>query len=148
MTSDEHKPHLDDLTIERCAALTARIAQSKADKARILEEQALSPERWAAIERRWADAIRSETKKGGKSLLDRFDAAYVEQIEKDRGTIAVGDYARLIVAAERGTTDNVLKELRLPHGAAMRIERVWNQRFVKNHDLEEQVGEALDAARR
>jgi hypothetical protein len=143
----ENKPKPEDFPIERCGALTARIALRKPDKARILEEEGLSPGHWAAVEQHWAAVIRDETKRGKKARLDQFDAAYVEQLEKERGPIKALDYARLMVAAEREATDDVLEEMGLPRGAVMRIERVWLQRLVKDPGLMERVGEAMEAER-
>ncbi|MCK6587103.1 MAG: DUF2169 domain-containing protein [Polyangiaceae bacterium] len=141
------EPSPGDFELERCAALTASIARRKPDKVAILEENDLTPERWEAIERHWADAIRKETASGKTGLLKRFDAAYVEQLEKERGPIQVSEYARIAVASERGTVGEVLAELGLPKGALMRIERVWIEQTVKNVMVGERLREALAAAR-
>jgi hypothetical protein len=143
----EKKPGPEDFSLERCAALTARIARRKSDKARMLEEEKLSPEYWTAVEKHWSTAIQDETKKGKKTLLDRFDTAYVDQIEKERGLIDVREYAKLTVAAERGALDEVLEELQLPRGAVMRIERVWVKRFAKEPELAAKVEAAMEAER-
>ena len=83
-----------------------------------------------------------------KTLLDRFDAAYVAELEKERGAIEARDYAKLKIAAERGTVDEVLSELRLPRGAVMRIERVWMVRLAESPGLGEKVEEAIEVERR
>jgi hypothetical protein len=112
-----------------------------------LEENDLTPERWESIERHWAEAIRKETASGKTGLLKRFDAAYVEQLEKERGAIQVSEYTRIAVASERGTVGEVLVELGLPKGALMRIERVWTQKVVKDAALGERVRDAVENAR-
>lgn len=141
LTAKEPPP--EDFPLERCAALTARIARRKADKAQILEEEGLSLAGWAAIEKHWADAIRDETKKGRRTLLDRFDIAYVEQLEKERGPIEVREYAMLLIATERGTTDELVRTLQVPLAAPIRIERVWLRRLLTDPKLVERVDEAM-----
>lgn len=137
----------EDFALERCAALTATIARRKPDKAKILEEQELSAAQWAAIEKHWDDAIQVECKRGKKTLLDRFDAAYVEQLERERGPIEVGDYAKLMVATERGALDEALGDVGLPRGALMRIERAWMKRMMKDAALGQRVEEEIDKIR-
>lgn len=136
-----------DFPLERCAAVTASIARRKADKAKILEQQEISADQWAAIEKHWADAIRDETKRRKKTLLDRFDTAYVEQLEKERGRIEVEDYAKLMVAVERGTTADELERLEFPQGALMHIERIWMKRMVKEQGLGDRIGEIMGQVR-
>lgn len=117
-----------DFPLEKCAALTASIARMKSEKARILDAEEINEANWVRVQQYWDQAIKDETKKGRRTLLDRFDNAYVEQLEKERGPITVEEYARLSVAGERGTLDEELKALRLPRGATVRIERLWHNR--------------------
>ncbi|EYF01318.1 DUF2169 family type VI secretion system accessory protein [Chondromyces apiculatus] len=136
-----------DVTLERCAAITARIACNKEAKSQILEGEGISADGWSTTERRWTDAIRAETSRGKQAQLHRFDAAYVAQLELERGRIVPEDYARISVAGERGTLDEVLTELALPRGSIMKIERVWLQRMAEEPALAEHVRVAIDAAR-
>lgn len=129
------KWHPGDFPLEKCAALTASIARTKSEKARKLEAEEITEANWVRVQQHWDQAIKEETKKGRRSLLDRFDAAYVEQLEKERGPITVEEYARLSVAGERGTLDEALAALGLPRGAVMRVERVWAGRFGENITL-------------
>lgn len=96
------------------------------------------------MERRWAEAIREAAARGKTSLLRAYDQAYVAQLEADRGAITVKEYARLVVAAERGTETEALAELGLPRGAMLRVQRVW---MKKMSALGRQVREAVEAAR-
>ncbi|AKT38691.1 DUF2169 family type VI secretion system accessory protein [Chondromyces crocatus] len=140
-------PPLADVSLERCAALTARIARNKAKKAEILEEEALSDRDWSSAERRWAEAIRAETSRGKHAQLRRFDAAYVSQLEQERGPIEPEEYARISVAGERGALDDVLADLDLPRGSIMRIERVWLHRMATEPATAERVRVAIDTMR-
>ena len=79
--------------------------------------------------------MKSETRLGKRTLLDRFDQAYVARIEEERGPITVEEYARLCVAGERGTVEEVLKALGLPRGAVMRVERVWICKLGRDSEL-------------
>jgi len=137
----------DAFPLEKCAALTASIARAKPNKNKILEGEELTETKWEAIQAHWIDAIRQETKRGKKTLLDRFDQAYVAQLEKERGPITVEEYARLSVAGERGTQDEVLEELGLPKGAVMRVERVWMKKCAWASGLQDSANEAVERAR-
>lgn len=141
------EPRPADLSIEQCAAVAASIARAPADTAGILETHGLDPAGWAALEKRWADAIRSETTKGKKALLSAYDEAYVGQIERERGPIQAEEYARLVVAAERASLPEALAELSLPREAMMRVERVWLRRTSRDPALAASVKRAVRAAR-
>ena len=73
---------------------------------------------------RWEEAIDAEIERDEVDLLRIFDKAYVAQLEKERGVITAEDYARLEMAAMRGTTEKVLAELGIPEEAEIRVERV------------------------
>ncbi|WP_437626170.1 DUF2169 domain-containing protein [Sorangium sp. So ce1151] len=137
----------EDFPLERCAALTASIASHKADKRLILEREELTEQEWSAIETHWANAVTEDTKRGRRALLDRFDHAYLEQLEKERGVFKVEEYARLTVARELGTLNEVLKELQLPRGAVMRVERVWMTKLAADTSKADEVQSAIDRAR-
>lgn len=141
------EPEIAEFPIERCAAITAAMARRRAESARILEAHDLTSCRWATIEQYWSEAIRKETAKGKRALLMAFDAAYVAQLEKERGPIQVEEYARLVVAAERGNTDEILADLTLPRGALMRIERVWLEKISDDAGLAGSVTRAVEVAR-
>lgn len=141
------KPGPREFPLERCAALTASMARRKAEKNAILEENELTAREWDTIENHWAEAINAETKKGKRTLLDRFDQAYVAQIEAERGPITVEEYAKLSVGGERGSVDEVLQELGLPRGALLRVERVWIRRVVTNEGLASRLSELIETAR-
>jgi hypothetical protein len=73
--------------------------------------------------------------------------AYVAAIEDLRGPIAAGEYARLVLAADRGEAAPVLAELGLPEGSVTRIRRVWRAKMAKAPRLTAEVRAALQAAK-
>lgn len=138
---------LDEFPLERCAAIAASMARRKPDAARILEENRLTSETWVEIDRHWNEAIRAEIRRGKVVLLEAYDTAYVGRLEAERGPLLVAEYARLVVAKERGTVGEVLAELTLPKGAMMRVEREWLRRMGDDVRLAGGVDEAVETAR-
>ena len=138
---------LAEYPVDRCGAIAASIARRRADTASILKENGLRPAAWAALERHWADAIRAEAALGRRALLDAFDGAYVARLEEERGPIEVEGYARLLLAAERGTLQEQLAAMTLPPGAMMRIERVWVGKICADPDLDGDVEKRMSALR-
>ncbi|APR78298.1 D-alanyl-D-alanine carboxypeptidase [Minicystis rosea] len=139
----EPTPKADiDISIELCAAIQASIDRSGGQKKEVLEKHALSDDVWSAAAQRWEADIDTDVEQGKTDLLQRYDAAYIAQIEEERGPIRPEDYARLSVAAERGTTDAVLTELSIPEEAEMRLERVWLDKVLRSPALAKQVREA------
>lgn len=133
------------LSIEKCAAIAASIARRRADKDSILERNKLTDQVWNELDQRWADAVKEDIKQGKNGLLGSYDDAYVGQLEDERGPITVEEYARLVVAAERGVEQQVLAELDLPRGATARIKRVWLRKTMQDKNLARKVREALDS---
>jgi len=143
----EEKSAPEDDSIERCARITASIARRKDDRGKILEAEKLDAERFTAMQSRWNTAISAETDRGKTKLLERFDDAYVERLEQERGQIRAEEFARLVVSAERGHPDVVLRELGLPSSALMRVERVFLRRTARDLDLAQRVLRAIDTER-
>lgn len=141
------EPEIPQISLEKCAEITASIARTKGDESRILKENKLTKKAWEDVKAHWNEEVRKETARGKSVLLKRFDGAYVEQLERERGTINVEEYARISVAMERGTVDEVFAELGLPRGALMRIERVWAGRMAKDGVLEARVRDAVEGER-
>jgi hypothetical protein len=133
--------------IERCAGIAASLARRKEERAATLEENELSEERWAALDRHWAEVVREASARGKTGPLQAYDDAYVARLEAERGDITVQQYAALMVAAERGTEADALASLGLPRGALLRIQRVWLRKMVERRELGKQVRDAIEAAR-
>ncbi len=141
------EPLPPDISLERCAELTASIARNRRDEGKILNENSMNTEQWERVKTHWNDEMRKETARGKTALLKRFDTAYVGQLEKERGPLEAEEYARISVGMERGSVEGTLLELGLPKGAVMRIERVWAARMAKDAGLEERVRAAVDVER-
>jgi len=139
------RPDVDGYPITRCAAIAASIARRKVNKPTILERHDLEPERWAELERHWAEAIKSENARGKPVLLSVYDEAYIAQLELERGPIRVEDYARLVVSAERGTEQQTLGDLDLPRGAIPRLQRVWLRKTTQDKELARLLRAAISA---
>jgi hypothetical protein len=144
---EEEAPPLDAFPIERCAATAASMARRPANRAKILEENELTEATWDALVKHWTGEIREETKRGRVTLLEAYDRAYVARLEEERGPIQVEDYARLVVAGERGDAEAALAELTLPRGAMLRLSRVWAGRMAADAGLGARVRQAVEAAR-
>jgi hypothetical protein len=138
---------LDAFPIERCAATAASMARRAEDRAKILEENELTPQAWDALVKHWTEAISRETKRGKTALLEAYDQAYVARLEEERGPIRAEDYARLVVAGERGDAEEALAKLTLPPGAMMRLRRVWVARIAADAAVGASVRAATEAAR-
>jgi hypothetical protein len=137
---------LDAYPLERCAAIAASIARRKADKGAILERHQLTPEVWSALDAHWTEAVRKELGRGKTGLLSAYDAAYVAQLESERGDVTVEEYAALVVAAERGTETETLAKLDMPRGAMVRVQRVWMKKMAGDPALGRRVRAAVGEA--
>lgn len=133
--------------LERCAAIAASLACRPSERAAILEQHGLTPEGWADLDEHWAEEIRAETARGRGKLLWAYDAAYVAQLEAERGPIGVTEYAQIVVAAERGEEEATLAALRLPRAASLRIQRVWLRKIASDATVAERARKAVAAAR-
>ncbi|WP_136967376.1 DUF2169 domain-containing protein [Polyangium sorediatum] len=137
-----------DLTIEKTAAIAAEIAEGRSERVKILEAHGLKEGAWKANELRWNKALEEEPQKGKSVLRGAYDGAYVAQVEKLRGPIAVGEYARISVALERGGAKEALDALKIQQPALMPIVRVWAKRVAKDMKLGEEARKAVREARR
>lgn len=138
---------LDKFSLERCAEIAASMARRKTEAPHILEQNELSTATWEPLRKHWAEAIREEVNRGKATLLERYDIAYVAQIEKERGTISVHAFAKLLVAKERGGAEAMLKELALPTGVMLRLERVWLGKIAQDAGLSSKVSLAVELER-
>ncbi|AUX39726.1 hypothetical protein SOCE26_011210 [Sorangium cellulosum] len=130
--------------IERVASIAASIARRKSEKVAILKRNDLAAAHWASLERHWEEAMKNELSRGKTELLSAYDDAYVAQLEGERGIITVEEYARLLVAAERGTEREVLDAMGLPRGALLRLRRVWLKKTAADAGLAKRVREAIE----
>jgi hypothetical protein len=138
---------LDEFPIERCAAIAASLARRKIDRAQVLGDNELEPTLWNRLDQHWNQEIQAEICQGKTGLLHAHDMAYVGQLEKERGAISLEEYARLLVAVERGTLYEALEEMTLPMEATIRIERVWLRRIAYDAAFGKSARRAVKAAR-
>lgn len=137
-----------ELELEACAALAARLAVKGADRAALLREARVAPERWTAEEKRWQAQIQEETGKGQSKLLRRWDEAYLAEQARLRGAaIELEEYAELVVASERGQALRALSARGLAMADMMRLQRVWTRRSAEDAKLAERIRKAVEAAR-
>ena len=137
---------LEEYPLERCARIAASIARTREKLPQILEAHELEEEVWEALKAHWAAEIKMETERGKTAMLRAYDAAYVAQLEEERGPIAVEEYARMVVASERGTAPRTLAELGLPESSMLRIQRVWMGKTQKDPELRRLVRAAVEQA--
>ncbi|WP_437841872.1 DUF2169 domain-containing protein [Sorangium sp. So ce1153] len=137
---------VDEYPLARCAAIAAQLARRPESRDAILEAEALAPDTWEALHAHWLDAIRAGAARGSKALLSAYDAAYVGALEAERGPITAGEYARLMIAVERGTDREALADLRLPEGVTIRLRRVWLERIVRDPQAAQEVRKAMREA--
>jgi hypothetical protein len=136
---------IDRFPIDACARIAASIARRRAETGAILGAHEIPIDGWAALEKHWAEAVSEGSTRGKTALLRAYDDAYVAQLEEERGPITPTEYARLVVAVERGRADVVLGELDLPRGAILRIQRVWLNRFAADAAFNKSVRAAMAA---
>jgi hypothetical protein len=138
---------LDLYPLERCAAIDASIARRPDHAPEILSAHGLEASTWEALHHHWSSAIEAELGRGKSSLLRAHDAAFVAQLERERGSLTTDELAQLALAAERGGRDEALAGLDLPRKAALPIERVSLARAAQDAKLRKALRASLEAAR-
>lgn len=136
-------PPIGAISIECCAAIRASIAVREAETAQILAVHGLDATEWAALDQRWNDAVGEETEREVRTLLDAYDAAYVAQIEAERGPITVAEHAMLLGSAGRRSTAPAIGQLRLPEEAFLRIKRSGLRRMSADPAFATELAKAL-----
>ncbi|WP_437872223.1 DUF2169 domain-containing protein [Sorangium sp. So ce363] len=129
----------EEVSLERCAIVTAELAEKPVPRADVLRAHGLSEARWAEAERRWRDAMTEETRRRERALRDRFDAAYVGAWEAICGPLHAADYARLIVATERSGGAAALGDRAIRRTVWVRMKRLWARRLADDPRLRARV---------
>jgi hypothetical protein len=138
----------EDVSLEEAAAIAAAIDQDPEARAAVLDDARLDAGTLAEAVERAQSVIRADTSRGSTASLARWDAAWVDAVERLRGPILPAEYAAIAVAAERGTADAALVQLRLGRGCLLPVERTFLRRMVADLALHEQIVQAVAAARR
>lgn len=138
---------LDTFPMERCARIEARLACSTGETAEILRAEELDASGWQKLHTHWLVAIREETDRRKKTLLSKYDGAYVSELEAQRGPITLNDYARLAEGAERGVIGEEMARRGLPAAGWPNLQRVWIDRMVRDVRVGKEVRRMMDVAR-
>ncbi|WP_437962563.1 DUF2169 domain-containing protein (plasmid) [Sorangium sp. So ce119] len=146
-TADLREPTIEEVSVEACAALDASLALRPHEKDRILRESRFDEPAWARLRAAWAAEIKRELRRGRNELLRTYDAAYVAQLERERGPISADELARITVGAERGDLADALRDVGLPDESAIRIQRTWITRIARDAALGDEVRKAVTRAR-
>ncbi|MGK4004648.1 DUF2169 domain-containing protein [Sorangium sp. So ce1036] len=148
LTAEEQpEASAEELSVEACAALDASLSLRPRDSERILRETRLTEPAWARLRARWAAEIKRELGRGRSGLLRAYDAAYVAQLERERGPISPDELARITVAMERGDLAEALRDMGLPGESAIRVQRTWIGRIARDAALGDAVRQAVARAR-
>ena len=99
-----------------------------------------------ALEKHWDEAIRVETEQDDTTLLSAYDAAYVAQLEAERGPITIEEHAQLLGSAGRKGSGPALHGL--PSEGILRIKRAGLRRMSTDRDFAAGLGRALAGAKR
>ncbi|EYF08058.1 DUF2169 family type VI secretion system accessory protein [Chondromyces apiculatus] len=140
-------PSMDEYPLERCAALDASLARSPDEKARILRTNHLTEPEWMRLREAWAVEVKGALRRGRSEMLRSYDAAYVAQLEKERGPVTVEEVARMNVGTERGDLEGVMRDVGLPGESAIRIQRTWIGRMASDAALGASVRKAVAKAK-
>jgi hypothetical protein len=140
-------PSTEEFPVERFAALSASLARSPDEKEAIFRLNDLTAPAWARLRATWEAEIKGALRRGRSQLLRAYDAAYVAQLEKERGPISVDEVARITVGVERGDPAEALREAGLPDGSAIHIQRTWIGRIAADPALGAAVRKAVEKAR-
>ena len=138
----------ETVPIARYAAILAEIYERRAPRERILRAHELTEGTWVLAERHWTEAIEKEARRGSSRLRHESDTAHVAAVEGFRGQpITVQEYARIVIAAERGTSDELLDDLRIQRPALMPIVRLWTKKIATEPRLAGEAVSLLSRAR-
>lgn len=138
-----------EVTLEIVALLDAELQMGVIGERSSLAGLGLGLADVAAHQTRWAEAIASDSKQGKQELQRRYDAAFLARLEELRERpVSTGEYARVVVSAERLNTAEVLSELGLPERSLLVLTRVFSERTASSPDLRREVRARIQEARR
>lgn len=140
----EPAPRDADISLERCAAIAAELAERRAPRAAVLEAAGVGEVAWSGAERLWSQVVDRDVGLGHHELRDAYDTAYVIAWEKNRGPLGPADYARLRAAGPT-RLGAALDAAGVRRTVWPRIQRVWKRRLEQDPTLAEAVAEAARA---
>jgi hypothetical protein len=136
-----------ELSVEKTATVAAELAERRDPRAQVLGRHGLGEADFAANDRRWMETIQSEASRGRTGLRSAHDTAYLAAVERFRGPITVGEYARVLVGLERGTAGEVLDALSIQRPALMPLVRVWTRKVAADGRLSDEATALLASLR-
>ena len=134
----------DPVSIERCAAIAAAIAEQREPRAAVLAANGFTSEAWGLVEEHWTKAIAADAKSSPAKLLGAYDAAYVAAIEALRGPVTAEEYGRLLHAMKAGKVNEALAGLHIHRTAMTRLMRVWTRKLAEDPQLLRKVQSVTD----
>jgi hypothetical protein len=143
--SDPVTLETDPVSIERCAAIAAAIAEQREPRDELLAANGLTSDAWRLVEEHWTKAIAADAKSSPAKLLGAYDAAYVAAIEAFRGPVTAEEYGRLLHAMKAGKVNEALAGLRIHRTAMTRLMRVWTRKLAEDPQLLRKVQSVTDA---
>ncbi len=123
------------ITLEQLATITAEIVEARSSRAAILEAHGLTEGEWGTASDRWTGKLDRESARGGNKLRAPHDLAYLAAVERFRGPITLAEYARVVIAIERGGADPTLEKLAIQRPALMPLLRVWTKKVATDPRL-------------
>jgi hypothetical protein len=135
----------DPVSIERCAAIAAAIAEQREPRDEVLAANGFTSEAWELVEEHWTRAIAADAKSSPARLLGAYDAAYVAAIEAFRGPVTAEEYGRLLHAMKAGKVNEALAGLRIHRTAMTRLMRVWTRKLAEDPQLLRKVQSVTDS---
>lgn len=143
----EYEDEVVELTIEETATVAAELTEEQISRAQVLEAHKLNEHSWMINEARWNAALEEEQGRGRNTLRRAYDVAYVKRVERFRGKLTVGEYARIIVGMERGKVGEVLDGFAIHRKALMPIIRVWSRKVAQDMNVGRETTMAIGEAR-
>lgn len=143
--SDDPQP----MTLERFAALNARIAEGKESTETIVTRDGLALDEWIRTRDAFFAAVAREAlDQGETSLADRYAELLVEAQEKlaPPPELTPEAWAALVVAANRGGLDAALEAQALGRADYARLARHWSARLGREPLTARRYAEAFYAA--
>jgi hypothetical protein len=144
---ETRRPSMEEFPVERFAAVSASLALRPDEKETIFRLNGLTEPGWACLCAAWDAEIKGALRRGRSQKLRAYDAAYVAQLEKERGPISVDELARITVGTERGNPAEALRDMGLPDGCAIHIQRTWIGRVASDPALGAAVRKAVEKVR-
>ncbi|MEP7121474.1 MAG: DUF2169 domain-containing protein [Byssovorax sp.] len=143
--SDPVTVDADPLSIERCAAIAAELAEQREPRDAVLAANGFTSEAWKLVEEHWAKAIATDARSSPSKLLGAYDAAYIAAIESFRGPVTAEEYGRLLHAMKAGKVNEALAALHIQRTAMTRLMRVWTRKLAEDPQLLRKVQSVTDA---